>query len=328
MVKLDLKDRRILAELDMDVRMPLGELAKKVGVSRQVAAYRIERMRKEGITSGAFTIFDSVVAGYNWFRVVLRLGGAGAAQKNKILKFLSNNPNALWVGEVGGNWDIVVNFITRDNYQFNDIFEGFLSKYGEFVRAYETLVYINVRDQPRAYILGEKNPEECPAFHHRMKFNPKVKLDKVDKKIIKTISQNALLPNWKIATEVGVSDKTVSARIKRMEKEKLILGYRLFVHTSAIGYETYMVFLGINNLQGDREAQLNAYLRANPNVTFVVKHIGRWRVGMEIEVKDRKEFQDFLVKLRDKFGDIIAEFETFPIFRDHLINYFPPGNIT
>ena len=42
--KLDLKDRKILRELDMNARIPMNELAKKVGLSRQVVQYRIQRM--------------------------------------------------------------------------------------------------------------------------------------------------------------------------------------------------------------------------------------------------------------------------------------------
>ncbi|MDO8554812.1 MAG: Lrp/AsnC family transcriptional regulator [Candidatus Micrarchaeota archaeon] len=330
MPKLDLKDRRILYFLDMNARMPIGELAKKTGVSRQVALYRINKMKKEGIIQAALTIFDSVLVGYNWFRVLIRLGGAGKVQKQQLLEFLSNHPSAMWVGEVGGNWDVIVNFITKDNYSFNTIFEDFLNKYGKFVKAYEILVYINVRDQSRIYLLDDKIKEEQlerKYFVHSMKFNSELGFDDLDKQIVDVISTDAFLSNLQIANKLGVSDKTVTARIKKMEQNKLILGYRAMIHPFAIGYEVYMLFLGINNLQSDREKQLNNFLLASQNVTFVVNHIGRWRIGVEVEVKNRIEFQSFVVELRDKFGDVISDFETFPIFKDHTFNYFPEGNL-
>ncbi|MBI2080007.1 Lrp/AsnC family transcriptional regulator [Candidatus Micrarchaeota archaeon] len=323
MVKLDLKDRKILLELDMNARIPINELAKKLGLSRQTTSYRIERMKKNGIIFGALTIFDSVVVGYNWYRLVIRLGASAATQRDEVLKFLSQHANTLWLGEVGGNWDVVVNFVTKDNYNFNLILEELLTKYGRHIQAYETLVYTGVRDQSKEYILGGNT--ERLFFEHIMKFDPDFKLDETDKKIIQIISLDAMLSNWQVASKVGVSDKTVSARIKRMEEKKLILGYRLYANPSPMGYETYMVFLEITNLQSDRELKLSNFLKSSPNVTFVVKHIGKWRIGMEIEVKNRLEFQDFLIKLRSNFGDIISNFETFPIFKDHVLNYFPSG---
>lgn len=44
--KIDLKDRKIIRELDMNARMGIKELAKRVGLSRQVVQYRLERMKK------------------------------------------------------------------------------------------------------------------------------------------------------------------------------------------------------------------------------------------------------------------------------------------
>ncbi len=322
MEKIDLKNKRILSLLDMDARMPINELAKKAKVSRQVATYRIERMKKEQIILGEVAVFDSVVVGYYWYRVLLRLNGDGAAKKTEILGFLSSHPSSIWVGEVGGDWDIVVNFMAKDNYEFNIIFEEALARYGKNIGAYETLIYVNVRDQQRAYIL-EKNDEEPKYFNHEMKYNQDIKLDLVDLEIIKIISRDSSVSNWQIAQRIGISDKTVTARLKQLERNNLLLGYRLLIHASALGYEAYMVFLGINNLQPSREKTLEEFFKINPNITYVVKHFGKWRIGLEIEVTNREEFQEFLVTLRTKFGDIISDFETFPIFKDHKVNYFP-----
>ncbi len=325
-VKIDLKDRRILNELDMDARMPINKLANLVGLSRQVVKYRIERMKKDGIIIDSVAVFDSAVAGYGWYRLVLRLGPMDTPnRKEEIIHFLSNHSNSLWVGIVGGNWDIVVNFIARDNYAFNALLENFLGKYGAFVKAYESLVYVKVRDQKRSHVL--ENQQSVKGFNHKMKFDPLVILDNLDWKIISVLSKDCSHSNFQIGQICGVSDKTIKSRVKFMEDKKLLLGYRLLIHPSAIGYEPYMVFLGIHNLQADREDSLLKFLSASSGVTYVVKHIGRWRIGLEIEAKNRMEFQDFLVNLREKFGDIINDFEIFPIFRDYKINYFPAGDI-
>ena len=46
---------------------------------------------------------------------------------------------------------------------------------------------------------------------------------------------------------------------------------------------------------------------------------------MEIETKTLEEFQEIFVDIRGKFGDLIAGFESFPLFKDHVIDYFPTG---
>ena len=55
MVKLDLKDKRILTVLDESARTPLSKIAAKVGLSKQLVDYRIKSLIRRGIING-FTI--------------------------------------------------------------------------------------------------------------------------------------------------------------------------------------------------------------------------------------------------------------------------------
>jgi Lrp/AsnC family transcriptional regulator, leucine-responsive regulatory protein len=325
MAKIDLKDRRILAELDMNARMPMTELAKKVGLSRQVVEYRIRRMQKEKIIYGAKTVFDSVVAGFNWYRVAFRLLNITKKQKDELLSFLAQHKHILWLGEVGGNWDIVMNFTCKDNFQFNSIFEEVISIYGKYIRDYEILIYIDVHDYQRSYILESK--EERQEFHHQMKCNEEIKLDKLDMKIINELTQDAFISNLELGRKFDVSGNTIKNRINTMIQNKLILGFRLFINPTVFGYKSHMLFLEMTHIDLEQEKKLQAYLKSIPNITFVVKHIGKWRIGMEIETRDEVEFQDIFVEIRGKFSDIITDFESFPIFKDHTINYFPQGNL-
>ncbi|MFO7677029.1 MAG: AsnC family protein, partial [Thermoplasmatota archaeon] len=42
-MKLDLKDRKILYELDLDCRQSNSQIGKKVGLGRDVVSYRINK---------------------------------------------------------------------------------------------------------------------------------------------------------------------------------------------------------------------------------------------------------------------------------------------
>jgi DNA-binding Lrp family transcriptional regulator len=64
-----------------------------------------------------------------------------------------------------------------------------------------------------------------------------MRLDNIDKKILKIILQDARLSYREIAKKVGVSTGTVLARIKRMEEEGIIKGYSAIIDYEKIGYE-------------------------------------------------------------------------------------------
>lgn len=337
MAKIDLKDRKIISSLDMDARMPLTELAKKVGLSRQVVEYRIKRLKEEGVILGAKAVFDSATVNYEWYRVAFRMLNVNKEDKLSFIVYLKSHPFVFWLGEVGGNWDIVVNFICEDNFKFNGLFEEIINKFGKLISDYEILIYVNVYDMDRSYILevdteqisiNKKEISETgirKEFFHEMKLNKDFFLDPLDKDIIKHLSKNADISNIELGQKLGITGNTIKNRIDEMKKAKLLLGFRLFVNPSALGFSSHMLFLGVNNISIEKEKELISYLKAIPNITFIVKHIGKWRIGMEIETKSELEFHDIFVDIRGRFSNIITGFESFPLFKDHVVNYFPEG---
>ena len=72
-VELDLKDRKILYELDVDARQSLAEIGKKVGLSKEVVNYRIKRLEKEEVIIRYSTIIDLFRIGLKKYKLYLRL---------------------------------------------------------------------------------------------------------------------------------------------------------------------------------------------------------------------------------------------------------------
>jgi Lrp/AsnC family transcriptional regulator, leucine-responsive regulatory protein len=321
MKKIDKKDRKIIRQLDMNARMPINELAKKVQISREVAEYRVKRLTKLGIIAGAHTVFNVDVLGYRSYRLLLRLFNLKQEEKNKLITYFKENSNSWWVASVGGRWDIIMNFVAKDQAEFNDIFDEIVAKFGQYLQDYEVLTYINIHDYSRKYILETKIEEK--VFFHPMRYREGVKIDDKDTKIMSLIAKNAQLSFTDIGKKTNLTRNAVKYRIQNLEKLELILGYRLAYHPSKLGYNSYLLLLNINNLKKDRAKTLLEYAKNNPNIIFVVKHIGKYRITLECELENEKKFHELLVDIRDKFNDIITDFDFFPIFYDHKINYFP-----
>src|SRR3989338_6727281 len=192
MIRIDRKDRKILRSLDMNARLPLKRLAKEVGIGREVAEYRIKRLRKIGVISGAHTVFDVHMLGYQSFRLLLRLFHLSTKDRKNLMEYLVQHKNTWWVASVGGRWDVIVNFIAEDAAAFNDIFEEIVTKYGEYLQQYELLTYIDIHDYPRKYLISEEKYEaDETLFYHTMRPKQEIILDKIDFKIMSFISNNA-----------------------------------------------------------------------------------------------------------------------------------------
>ena len=71
MYKLDLKDRKILYELDLNCRQSNTQIGKKVGLKKDVVNYRINNMGKEGVIKNFWTAINTFKLGYDVFRVYI-----------------------------------------------------------------------------------------------------------------------------------------------------------------------------------------------------------------------------------------------------------------
>ena len=67
-MKLDLKDRKILYELDLNARQTLTQIGKKVGLKKDVVSYRMKKLQDEGIIKNYYTVIDAYKLGYTLYR--------------------------------------------------------------------------------------------------------------------------------------------------------------------------------------------------------------------------------------------------------------------
>ena len=65
-----------------------------------------------------------------------------------------------------------------------------------------------------------------------------MKIDGIDKIIIRRLVKDARTPVLSIAREVGISGAAIHQRLRKLEKSKLIDGYKMVINPKALGYTT------------------------------------------------------------------------------------------
>lgn len=60
-------------------------------------------------------------------------------------------------------------------------------------------------------------------------------LDRIDRKILDELQRDGRLPITELAQRVGLSNSPCSERVRRLEREKVILGYHARVNPEALG---------------------------------------------------------------------------------------------
>ncbi|WP_423068225.1 Lrp/AsnC family transcriptional regulator [Devosia sp. CN2-171] len=131
-------------------------------------------------------------------------------------------------------------------------------------------------------------------------------LDDLDHRLIALLRTDGRLPVAKLATELGVSRATVSARMERLVKTGAIAGYTVMLRST--GRADAVRAITMVEIDGKNSEAIIRRLTGFPEIRTLYTTNGRWDVVAEIETPTLREFDELLRKIRQVDG--IANTET------------------
>ncbi len=314
---LDIKDRKILYEIDLNSRLGTSELGKKVGLSQEAVHYRLKRLEEKGIISGYITLLNFSKLGYTGYGVYARFQNVTKEQKSKIINELKQHDHIYWIAEFGGKYDLAFAIMAKNVVHFNELFTLIATKYNKVLKDFTISIRVELVQSPRDYLLNRQRNIKNPLFG---KYVESEKIDETDKLILKEIAENARISILELAKKINIPASTVNTRLKKLEKTKLIEGYAAKIHCQEFGYHIFQLFIFALNLTQERKKRLLSYCNTHPAIVFYIETVGKWNFEIIYEVENQKIFQDLLIEIRTLFSDIILDVESIVLF-NHYIKY-------
>jgi len=117
-------------------------------------------------------------------------------------------------------------------------------------------------------------------------------LDRLDLRIIRSLSQNARKPYSAIANELEVSDATVRKRVNRLVEEGIIKQFNLLLDYHRIG-RIVKAFIGLR-VNANKLMNVVGHLEGNPDVQVLYRTTGNVDLFVEVIFKDMEELKQFL----------------------------------
>ena len=164
MVKLDVKDKKILYELDCDSRQPFSSIAKKVGLSKDSVIYRVKKLRSDGIIKQFHTVIDSSKLGFKSFRLYLKLQNTTPKKENDIIKFLKSQKIVVWFVSIDGEFDLGVWILVKSINDMNKLWKELLEKYVNYIDEKWLTIPTKIHYFPRCYLLDIKQNDDYCDF--------------------------------------------------------------------------------------------------------------------------------------------------------------------
>lgn len=96
---------------------------------------------------------------------------------------------------------------------------------------------------------------------------PRVKLDRIDLKILSELQANGRKTNVDLASEAGISPPPCLRRVRALEEEGYIRGYHAELDLEKLGYEVvFFALIGLESQAGDRLAEFERLVADWPEV--------------------------------------------------------------
>ena len=133
-------------------------------------------------------------------------------------------------------------------------------------------------------------------------------MDRYDKKILFQLDKNSRVTLNQLSKITRKSKQFVTYRIKRLEEEGIIKGYRAIIDASKLGFTTHRIYVKFQNSDQATINQFIEYVKPKEEVLGLALMNGKWDFALFLGTKNTLELHQFWDEL-------------FLTFKHHLRSY-------
>ena len=125
--------------------------------------------------------------------------------------------------------------------------------------------------------------------------NNSVKIDGIDKKILRYLMEDARKPIIEIARNIGISGAAIHQRLRKLESSGLIAGSKFVINPKVLGYST-MAYIGIYLDKAMTNPRAVKQLEEIPEVLECHYTTGNWSILIKVLCRDNEHLMQVLNK--------------------------------
>lgn len=311
MDQLDTLDSRILFELDGNSRQSLSQLARSLGQGRDRIEYRLERLFERKIISKCTASVNIQRLGYSIYKAYFRLEN----DKQRLaacVEFLRQHPRVFWVARCDGSWDLMCTIFSKSPVEYHSILTEFVSSFNDIVLDFSVATLVEVHMYRKGYFTGEGGDYVLLGGAH-----PVGDLDFLDYQLLAVLAENARLSSTEIAKTLSTTTAVVKHRIRRLEKQQIIIGYSIEVDLQRLNLLYFKAQLFLRNHSVGMQDLLLRYCHENPYVSQFIRQLGDCVLELEITAPDYATYHSILGDIRERFAKLIRNYNTVMIQSSH-----------
>ncbi|MDA3836049.1 MAG: winged helix-turn-helix transcriptional regulator [Nanoarchaeota archaeon] len=313
-MNINIKDKKILHELEKDARITNSQIAKKVGLSKDAVGYRIKQLEEKELIRGYRAIVDVNRLGYNLFRVYFKFSDFSNPGIKEMIDYLKKEKRAWWIAKLDGNWDFAFAFFAKSNKEFHDFYSEFSIKFRKNIKEKMIVPIIYYREFSRKYLTNSKETRQI-NLSEDIYYATKKELE-----LLRLISKHGKMSLVELSEKLVLDIKTIKSKLKKLEDEKVILGYKVDLDVSKLGRDFYTVEMELNDYS--KYEEIAETIRSlQESISWAIS-IGGYDLEFDLEIENTQQYYQAIDKLKSKFPEI-REVRYFRVIENYKITYMP-----
>lgn len=297
-VKLQKKDVKILALLDKDARATYKQLGKVSYTSRDTAAYRVKRLEKEGVIDRYTLDFNFRKYGYEEHHILFQLLESDPDKTEDFKQYLISQSQVTNIITYTDKWDMKITSMTEDAIELDKFLTSLSNKFSDIIIDYEIM-------------------ERVKTFHPVFQdSDEELKLDEVDKKLLRMLSKDSRTSAVDLANQLEVSADTVIYRMKKYVELGLIHQFTVHMNVNKMGYHWYDMLVLMKKFTEKEEAMIREIARDNDNIISAIKTIGEWNMIITVLAKNPPEFHSIATHIRRLLKDTLKDYDALLAYKE------------
>lgn len=318
--KLDLTDRKILHELDLNARQPISIIAKNLRISRDVVGYRMKKFMDEKLLLSYYTIIDISKLGYAAHKNFIRFQNMTGEKEAEFIKFVKESPYVVYSASYDGRFDCVVSMWARNVEELAEHLEEMESRFGEYIAERQMATIVMGEYCVRDYLIGIRTNAKRKSFGSVPR---PIKMDNINKSILLELGKDARISSVEIAQNLKLSADAIYLRIKKLQDSGIIQGYNIVPNEENYLFIHYKILISLHNLNQEKERKLHEYCRSQQNIWYFCTALGPWNFEIDLDAESQEQFRDILRDIKLNFSDIMKDYSIMTAYRTNKYNFCP-----
>lgn len=290
---------KILKELIADGRKSDSEIAKKIGLTKEIVKKNRGQMEQAGIITGATIHINYKSFGYK--AVAHLLINVDSRQEDQFIEYLQKMPEvySFYKRGVKGNIDVITTLKTLE--QLNEIKDAIKRHFS--VLEMKTAIWTDVKEMNDNLAIipdNRKNVVETINYQTKTqkKSNPQTMvIDQIDQKIADKLSENGRLSMETLGREIGISSDIAKRRYEKLKKNG-VLKVTIQINPIKIGYQALCLFFTITS--HENSLLIIEKISKIPDIISIMKTTGDYDLQIWAMVQDVEQ----LLSIQEELGKI------------------------